>query len=79
MPCLLSGSSHTRQTKGQGRHIDLFCVRRDKKDSHGLFIYFRKYLKMYIIMVQNVLPLQPLNGPEECMLERFGMKMLNDE
>jgi hypothetical protein len=34
---------------------------------------------MYIIMVQNVLPLPPLNGPEECMLERFGMKMLNDE
>jgi hypothetical protein len=30
-------------------------------------------------MVQNILPLSQLNGPEECMLERFGIKMLNDK
>jgi hypothetical protein len=30
-------------------------------------------------MVQNILPLPQLNDPEECMLERFGIKMLNDE
>jgi hypothetical protein len=32
-----------------------------------------------MIIVQNILPLPPLNGPEECVLERLGIKMLNDE
>jgi hypothetical protein len=36
MPCFLSCGGHARQTKGQGGHIYLFRVGRNKKDSHCL-------------------------------------------